>query len=188
MRETRPAGRARTSTTGPGRKDRKRGGRRRLAALGAVFAVAALGLGSVIVASVDDGTPPDAARTHQSAPADTFSESRLEEQVTTLLAKSDGPRSGSRTPDLGAQSETGPENRVFTQPAVPTCIQKGIARDDAAIATEEGVYQGKEAMLVVLPDPSDPSRVTAYLVDATCVDQASPSPAKVLFEHSYPRP
>ncbi|MFV0134858.1 anti-sigma factor family protein [Streptomyces sp. HMX87] len=184
----RPAGRARASTTGPGRKDRRRGGRRRLATLGAVFAAAALGLGSVIVASVDDGNPADEAQSH-SSPADTFSEDRLKEQVTTLLSKSDGAQRGPRTSDdFGTESQTGPENRIFTQPTVPACIQKGIGRNDAPLATEEGVYQGKEALLVVVPDTSDASRVTAYIVEATCVDQTSVSTADVLLKHSYARP
>lgn len=50
----RPAGRAHAAT-GPGRKDRKRGGRRRIAVLGTVLTVAALGLGSVLVSSLTDG-------------------------------------------------------------------------------------------------------------------------------------
>ncbi|MCZ9340155.1 zf-HC2 domain-containing protein, partial [Streptomyces sp. TRM76130] len=54
----RPAGRATTSTTGPGRKNHTWNGRRRIAAFGAVFAVAALGISSVIVSSLDGGDAP----------------------------------------------------------------------------------------------------------------------------------
>ncbi len=73
---------------------------------------------------------------------------------------------------------------MLTAPAVPECVQEGIGRNDAALAAEQGVYQGKAALLVVLPDASDVTRVTAYIVDATCVENTSPSTtAKVLLEH-----
>ncbi|MEU3662573.1 zf-HC2 domain-containing protein [Streptomyces sp. NPDC032940] len=187
----RPSGRARTSTTGPGRKDRRRTGRRRIAALGAVAAAAALGIGSVIVASVTGGSPADdtAAHKQQTAPVDTFSEAKLQQQVTELVG-GDGQdtRSGPRTPhSFGTQSET--ENHVLTQPTiVPECVQKAIGRDDAALATEEGVYKGREALLVVLPDTLNGSRVTAYIVDSACVDQPAVGKATVLLQHTYTQP
>ncbi|MEV5640980.1 hypothetical protein AB0L67_12470 [Streptomyces flaveolus] len=185
----RPSGRARTSTTGPGRKDRRRIGRRRIAVLGAVAAAAALGIGSVIVSSVTGGSPPDdTAHGQQTAPVDTFSETKLQKQVTDLIGDGQGTRSGPRTPhSFGTEPET--ENHVLTQPTVvPECVQKAIGRDDAALATEEGVYKGKEALLVVLPDTLNDSRVTAYIVDSSCVDQPAVGKATVLLKHSYTRP
>ncbi|MEV5511912.1 hypothetical protein AB0L50_02990 [Streptomyces flaveolus] len=185
----RPSGRARTSTTGPGRKDRRRIGRRRIAVLGAVAAAAALGIGSVIVSSVTGGSPPDdTAHGQQTAPVDTFSETKLQKQVTDLIGDGQGTRSGPRTPhSFGTEPET--ENHVLTQPTVvPDCVQKAIGRDDAALATEEGVYKGKEALLVVLPDTLNDSRVTAYIVDSSCVDQPAVGKATVLLKHSYTRP
>ncbi|MFD8270671.1 anti-sigma factor family protein [Streptomyces flaveolus] len=185
----RPSGRARTSTTGPGRKDRRRIGRRRIAVLGAVAAAAALGIGSVIVSSVTGGSPPDdTAHGQRTAPVDTFSETKLPKQVTDLIGDGQGTRSGPRTPhSFGTESET--ENHVLTQPTdVPECVQKAIGRDDAALATEEGVYKGKEALLVVLPDTLNDSRVTAYIVDSSCVDQPAVGKATVLLKHSYTRP
>jgi anti-sigma factor RsiW len=182
-----PAGRPRASTTGPGRKNRTRAGRRRIATLGAVFAAAALGLGSVIVASVhDSGSPEPAQRTTL---ADTFSEGRLERQVADLLSD-EQPVHGGRTPHtFGTQSEGGAENGtgLFTQTAVPECVQQGIGRDEVALAVEEGVFQGRKAMLVVLPDASDDSRVTVYIMESTCVGQPSSDKAEVLLKHSYPR-
>lgn len=185
----RPVGHARPSSTGPGRKDRKRGGRRRIAVLGAVAAAAALGLGSVIVSSVSGGSPSDdTAHGGQTALADTFAEGKLKEKVTGLVVDEAGTENGPRTPrSFGMESETGGGNRVFKQPTVPECIQRGIGRDDAVIATEEGVYKGKEALLVVLPDASNDSRVTAYIVESSCVDQPAVSKAKVLLKHSYAR-
>lgn len=70
---------------------------------------------------------------------------------------------------------------------MPGCVRDGIGRKDAALAVENGTYQGKKAMLVLLPNASDATRVTAYIVDATCVDhQASTDGGKVLLERSYP--
>ncbi|MFA3877246.1 anti-sigma factor [Streptomyces sp. MMCC 100] len=186
----RPAGHARHSSTGPGRNDRRRGRRRRIAALGAVAAAAAIGLGSVIVSSLTGGSPSDdTAHEQQTALADTFSEGHLKDKVTGLVA--DGSAQNEpRTPrSFGMESENGgdAENHVFKQPTVPECIQKGIGRDDAAIATEQGVYKGKEALLVVLPDAANDTRVTAYIVESACVDQPAIGKAKILLKHSYAR-
>ncbi|MFC8947916.1 anti-sigma factor family protein [Streptomyces rochei] len=185
----RPTGSARPSTTGPGRKERRRGGRRRVAVLGAVAAAATLGLGSVIVSSLTAGDPADdTAHGQQTALADTFSEAKLKEQVAGLVSDDPSTRNGPRTPrSFGMESETGTENHVFTQPTVPECVQRGIGRDDAAIATKEGVYKGKEALLVVVPDATNDSRVTAYIVESACVDQPAVGKAKVLLKQSYTR-
>ncbi|WP_405628613.1 hypothetical protein OG933_22360 [Streptomyces sp. NBC_00016] len=184
----RPAGRAHAAT-GPGRKDRKRGGRRRIAVLGAVLTVAALGLGSVLVSSLTDGGEPGTSA-HQSTGPDTFSASGLEGQVTDLLAKaadsrgahSLGIEGGSDTASPGDQS-----TKILRQPVVPSCVQQGIGRSDTALAIEEGTYQGKDALLVVLPDTSDSTRIDAYVMDKTCVDHPASSPAKVLLTNSYTR-
>ncbi|MGA5571484.1 anti-sigma factor family protein [Streptomyces pseudogriseolus] len=183
----RPTGRPRSSTTGPGRKPRLRGRSRRAVALGAAFAVAALGLGSVVLSSLNGDGPDEEQRT--TTAADTFSEGKLEKKVNDLLARSPEQDKGARSPHTFGMADTPSANpRVLTKPAVPECVQEGIGRNDAALATEQGVYQGRTALLVVLPDASDATRVTAYIVDATCVGNASPSStAKVLLEHSYAR-
>ncbi|MFD7131020.1 hypothetical protein [Streptomyces sp. NPDC059894] len=181
---SRPAGHARSSATGPGRKARTKQGRRKVAALGTVLAVAALGLGSVLVSSLtedaDSGTPAGPSSTV----VDTFAASSLEQRVTNLLAEA----AGSSNPDeLGAQTE--PEVKgptLLQEPSVPPCVQKGIGRSEAALATEPGTYRGKDALLVVLPT-SDSTKVTAYLMDATCVEQASAGPAEVLLKDTYTR-
>ncbi|MGW2049334.1 hypothetical protein ACWCPF_29750 [Streptomyces sp. NPDC001858] len=179
----RPAGHARTNATGPGRKDRKRGGRRKVAVLGAVFTAAALGLGSVLVSSLTGGGGPGTSA-HQSAGPDTFAASKLEGQVAGLLAKA----GSSRAPEsVGIQGSTEASPKILRQPVVPPCVQQGIGRDDAALATEEGTYQGTDALLVVLPDASDSARIDVYIMDKTCVDHPSSSPAKVLLTDSYTR-
>jgi hypothetical protein len=185
----RPGGRAAVSSTGPGRKRRPRNGRRRTAALGAVVAVAALGLGSVVVSSLGggDSSPGDPGR---SARADTYSEEKLNTEVAALLADDRPGRGAGSSPaqSFGAESGTGAQNHVFTQPAVPACIQRGIGRDDAVLATEEGVYQGREVVLVVLPDTTDADRVMVYLVEAACVTRPSLGAGDVLLKDSFPRP
>ncbi|MFE1248928.1 anti-sigma factor family protein [Streptomyces sp. NPDC058766] len=185
----RPAGRPRSSTTGPGRKTRTRNGRRRIAVLGAVLTAAALGFGSVLLSSLGEGEhPQDTASSGRPSPGDTFSEGKLHQQVTVLLAESkSGGGEGSRTP-VGAETAPSPNQpKVFREPVAPACVRDGIGRDDAALAVENGRYQGKKAMLVLLPDTSDDSRVTAYVVDATCVDHEAPASAgKVLLERTYP--
>lgn len=184
----RPAGRPRSTTTGPGRKGRTPVGRRRIAVLGTVFTVAALGLGSVLLSSLGDNKPShDTADERKTTAADTFSEGKLQKQVTDLLSQNKTKEGGPRTP-LGAATAPGTNQpRVFREPVVPGCVRDGIGRDDAALATEKGTYQGKKAMLVLLPDASDATRVTAYIVDATCVDHApSTVTGEVLLERTYP--
>ncbi|PWI12462.1 hypothetical protein DIZ27_02595 [Streptomyces sp. NWU339] len=183
----RPTGRPRPSTTGPGRKGRMQRGRRRAAVLGTVFTVAALGLGTLFVTSQNDETGPGGV---QQTTSDTFSEGELGKQVSDLLAQNQRKGESSRTPQtLEMESEAGAASpRVLQQPAVPACIREGIGRNDAALATEQGIYKGRKAILVVLPNPSDDTRVTAYIVDATCVgNPSSATTAKVLLKSSYAR-
>jgi anti-sigma factor RsiW len=185
----RPSGHARTSTKGPGRKGRGRN-RRRGAVLGAVFTVAALGLGSVLLTSLNDGKPSSPeARGEQSTAGDTFSAGGLEKQVSDLLAKNRG-RAGSSAPHtLGAGTPPGPnEPKILQEPSVPGCVQQGIDQPGTALATEPGTYRGADALLVVLPDSSDRSRVTAYIMDAACVADPSTGKAKVLLKQSYQHP
>lgn len=175
----RPAGHARTSSTGPGRKERAKNGRRRIAVLGTVFTVAALGFGSVLMSTLNDGKPSDPSAHGQATASDTFSEGNLENQVTDLLAKSQS--------SVGAESIPGGSNEPFVkkQPLVPQCVQKGIGSSDTALATEKGIYKGTEALLVVLRDASDSTRVNAYIMDASCVKDAPSGTADVLLKQSY---
>ena len=184
----RPAGHSRASTTGPGRKQRKRGGRRRIAILGTVFTVAALGLGSVLLTSLNDGKPPASeARGPKPTTADTFSEAKLEAQVAGLL-KSQGSGDGSHAPhSLGVEGGSN-QPKIFKEPTVPDCVRNGIGRTDPALAAKEGTYKGTDVLLVVMSDASAGNKVTAYIVDASCVSHASAAKAKVLLTHSYTRP
>ncbi|ALV34684.1 hypothetical protein [Streptomyces sp. CdTB01] len=186
----RPSGHARSSSTGPGRKDRKRGGRRRIAVLGGVFGVAALGLGTVLVATFDDGKPSGESG-RQTTAADTFSDKKLGRQVSDLLSKGSDSGRGSVAPHHSVGVQGGPSimsPKLDRSLAVPPCVLKGIGRNDAALATEKGVYKGADVLLVVLSDPSDSNKVDAYLVETSCVAHPSSAKAKVLLTHSYAKP
>lgn len=71
--------------------------------------------------------------------------------------------------------------------AVPPCVEKGIGRNEDPIAAQKGSYNGADAFLVVLPHPTDSTRVQAYVVDAACVHSTASSRGKVLLTHVYPR-
>ncbi|MFJ8199042.1 hypothetical protein [Streptomyces sp. NPDC096152] len=189
----RPMGHPRASTTGPGRKTRTRHGRRRIAVLGSVCTLAVLGVASVVLASLHDGSGSDTtAHGRPTASADTFAEGTLESRVSDLLTKAQKQQGDTRAPhSFGVDSapDTDRPRVLKTQPtvSVPPCVQQGIAREDTALAAQQGTYAGKDAFLVVLPDASGEStRVTAYVVDATCVHHPATA-AKVLLKRSYTR-
>ncbi|WP_343242065.1 hypothetical protein [Streptomyces sp. SID9727] len=71
---------------------------------------------------------------------------------------------------------------------VPACVEEGIGRNSPALAIERGSYEGTDAFLVVLPHPTDPSSVQAYVVDAACVGTEPPAKGKLLLTHTYARP
>ncbi|MFC8130557.1 anti-sigma factor family protein [Streptomyces sp. NPDC057302] len=192
----RPAGHPRAAT-GPGRGSKTRGSRRRNVVLGAVFTAAAIGLGSLLMQNMggDSGGTGDTPPGHTDS-AHTFSEGTLKGQVTDLLTETPtkAPDSGSEEPSFGVRSspESPKDKNVPKREStvtVPQCIQLGIG-DRTPLAAEEGTYKGKDAYLVVASHDSDSTKVSAYVVDATCVDKASSATAagKVLLTTSYARP
>ncbi|MFD5472020.1 hypothetical protein [Streptomyces sp. NPDC127105] len=188
----RPSGRPRAASTGPGRRTGTRRGRRRVAVLGSVVALAALGVTSVVLATLHDDKPSDTtAHDRPSASADTFSASTLKSEVADLLVQEQPPRRDAHTPhDFGVESAAGTDRPKLLKsppPTVPSCVRQGINDSGVPLAARAGTYDGKDAYLVVLPDASgDSSRVTAYLVDATCVRHQAVT-AKVLLSRSYAR-
>ncbi|MEU6766493.1 hypothetical protein ABZ916_28820 [Streptomyces sp. NPDC046853] len=192
----RPAGHPRAAT-GPGRGSRFRSGRRRNVVLGAVLTAAAIGLGSLLIQNVggDSGGKSDTA-SERGESAHAFSEGKLKGQVTDLLAKSPtvGPDAGSDKPSFDVRSSPeSPKDKTMpkrgTAVTVPQCIQLGLG-DRTPLAAEEGTYKGKDAYLVVASHDSDSTKVSAYVIDAACVDKASSDTAagKVLLTNSYARP
>ncbi|GAA3806553.1 anti-sigma factor family protein [Streptomyces phyllanthi] len=189
----RPAGHSRAST-GPGRPDRKRRARRRTIVVGAVFTAATLGFGSLLVQSMGTNSADTPAETYsQDVSTSTFSGDTLKNQVADLLAGTnrEGSTSGDRdtwgtaTKPPGSTNE--PNHNIYGVVDVPPCIAQGIGRSEAPLAYRKGEYEEAPAYLVVLPDTDDTSRVTAYVVDATCVTKKSASPGDVLVKHSFPR-
>lgn len=191
----RPSGHPR-ATTGPGRGSRTRTRRRRGAALGAVFTAASIGLG-VLLLQNGGSTPtgaPESGTPRQASSALSFSESKLENQVQSLLTEKSSAPSDSSTPKPSLDIEqSGPKTPRTNSPmrgktiVVPDCIQRGTGRETPALAIERGDYKGTTAYLVVLPHQSDPAQVSAYVIDATCVKQQSSAPGKLLLTHSYAR-
>lgn len=193
VRADRPASRPRAAT-GPGRPGSMRR-RRRIAVLGAVFGTAAVGVSLLVLqslqASNDSGTSKQAtSEVDSSAGAgEEFSEARLQGRVDALLASdlSAGESKTQREDDSSSDRSMSNAPLLEPEPEVPSCVQQGTGRTEAALAAEQGMYRGSRAYLVVLPHPADSTRVEAYVIDATCVDSAPSSKGKLLLTHSYPR-
>jgi len=193
----RPSGRPHAAT-GPGRQDRGRGGRRGRIVLGAVFTAAVLGAGSLFLQSLGDHKTSDAAHGNPTSAADTFSKGKLESEVADLLSTKTATSRGAGTgdslnaatvPEDGTKSSTKtPQTLIQPSGTIPNCIRQGIDRgNEDVLGAKKGTYNGKAAYLVVLPDASDSTRVTAYIVDAGCVSPQTSTPGKVLLTESYPR-
>ncbi|MFH9966919.1 hypothetical protein ACH4PR_36955 [Streptomyces mirabilis] len=190
----RPSGRPHAAT-GPGRSRRGRRGRRRVVVLGTVFTAAALGLGTILVQSLGDGSGKGPQTVTQQGAKDTFSEGKLKTQVADLLAKNRSANTPSASPKRpwGVQSNdagngsAGVDTLITPTVQVPDCIQKGTGSAATILAAQQGTFKGTTVYLVVVPDASDSTKVTAYIVEAACVKQASASPGKLLLTHSYAR-
>ncbi|MFJ9815949.1 anti-sigma factor family protein [Streptomyces sp. NPDC101151] len=191
----RPAGRPHAST-GPGRKGRERGRRRRSVVLGAVLTAAFLGAGSLVLQSLGSDGSDRAAPGTSSASATAFSGDSVQSQVKGLLATkkdthrgsdSGRPRSGVDSEQNSPASTQSANTLIQTQPSVPDCVRQAINGGDDVLGAKTGTYAGKSAYLVVLPDADDTTRVTAYVVDAACVHQQPASAGKVLLKQSFSR-
>ncbi|MCB5178089.1 hypothetical protein [Streptomyces antimicrobicus] len=177
---TRPAGRARAGT-GPGRT-------RRRAVLAGLVTAAALGLGAVLIQlpwveqqqGASQNSTVSALQPQQDASS--FSEGGLQAKVQELVGGPERNRSLS-----SAESQPGLAPAEREAPAVPACVRAGTGRTEAALATEPGTYKGVNVLLVVLPHPSDPAQVDAYLVDSSCGTTPAAAPGKVLLTATYPR-
>lgn len=203
----RPAGRPRAAT-GPGRRPARR---RRTAVLGAALGAAVVGVSVLVLQGLQpsqDSTSLKAAdRSASSAEngGEDFSESTLEGRVQALLTNTgakpsrsgEGAGAEKRAPSVESHStpkstSAGSESpqtplRAPTVP-VPPCIEQATGRNAAALAVEEGTYEGTDAFLVVLPHLSDATRVQAYVVDATCVRETPSGKGELLLTRTYARP
>jgi hypothetical protein len=191
----RPAGRPQ-ATTGPGRMKKGRTHRRRAVVLGSVLTAAVLGAGALVLHSLDSGTSTTTAHGKPSASAGPFSGASVQNQVRDLLASPKATQRGSTSqrPRSGIDSGQGTAGatasaNTLLQPevAVPDCVRQAIPRGEQALAAKTGTYGGKNAYLVVLPDPGNSARVTAYVVDAACVGQQPVTAGTILLKQSFAR-
>lgn len=188
----RPAGRPRAAT-GPGRSRQSR--RRRTAFLGAAFSAAAIGVSVLLLQSIQttgsndtNSAKKDAGVSALEGGGQEFSESSLKGRVQALLATSSDQAEPRIEKGPSIDSQSSPDSpRSTPEPAVPSCIQKGTGRADPPLAFEQGTYEGTHAYLVVLPHPTDSTRVQAYVIDAACVDTAATPTGKPLLKDTYPR-
>ncbi|NEC16498.1 hypothetical protein G3I34_30370 [Streptomyces sp. SID8014] len=197
-RPGRPEGHAR-GATGPGRQAGGRGRRRRLV-LSSVLAAAAIGLGAVLVPALTGAGSDGEADTASSADTGpVYSDRALQGQVSALLSSTEtgGGREEKREPGAGKDDsslgvQSSPETPELNEPLMapgpelPPCVERAVAGTQPALALERGRYRGTDAFLVVLPDHRDDARVTAYLVDADCVD-AGDKAGEILLTRTYPR-
>ncbi|MEV4335808.1 hypothetical protein [Streptomyces sp. NPDC049590] len=190
----RPAGRPRAAA-GPGRKGAGRGRRRGRFVLGAVLTAAVLGAGSLLMTSLSGSSDHSSAHGTPSASASAFSGDSVEDQVHSLLAAQktlphggDGPR---QRPDDGSRSSgttEGPSTFLRTAVPVPDCVRQTFRQGVDVLGAKTGTYAGRSAYLVVVADIHDNERVTAYVVDASCVQRQPSSAGTVLLKQSLARP
>ncbi|MFF9582664.1 hypothetical protein [Streptomyces achromogenes] len=190
----RPAGRPRAAT-GPGRKGTERGRRRGRIVLGAVLTAAVLGAGSLLVTSLSGTSDRPSAQGTPTASAGAFSGESVENQVHSLLtAGKKLPRGGDRPrqhPDDGPHSfgtTEGPNTLIQTAVPVPDCVRQALRQSADVLGAKTGTYAGRSAYLVVVADARDSERVTAYVVDASCVQRRPSSAGQVLLKQSLARP
>ncbi|MFF3316869.1 hypothetical protein ACFYV5_15330 [Streptomyces sp. NPDC003035] len=184
----RPAGRPRAAT-GPGRS---RPGRRRIAALGAAFGAAALGLslffvqGGVQTLSESGDKKTDGAASGLTAGQ--FDGRPVEAQVQDLLHQGAGLKTpeGTQPESLTAENDGNTPKRGMAE-SLPSCVKAGTGRTDAVLAFQRGDFQGTPAYLVVLPDGTEGTRVQALVLDASCADGGGQAKAEVLMTQVYPR-
>lgn len=202
----RPAGHARAAT-GPGRSPVRR--RRRRAVLGTTLGAAVVGVSVFLLQNIPTShSPGDISAANRGGSAkksdsQAFSQSTVQERVHSLLSSGTEPSDPEKSagqnhaPSMDTKStpETEPPASASPQaplraPAttVPSCVEQGIGRNAAVLAVEKGTYQGADAFLVVLPHPTDTTRVEAYVVDAACVGADPAGKGKLLLTHAYARP
>ncbi|UQA94274.1 anti-sigma factor family protein [Streptomyces halobius] len=185
----RPGGHPR-GASGPGR--RTPGGRSSRARrwprtlLGTAAAAAVLSVGGLLIqnAAFHGGQAGTADRntTVTEKSAGGLTRATLGAHVHELLAS----KGSQKSPEIGTRSSPQTPMRGAAD-TVPFCVRQGIGRTETPLAASHSTFEGKDAYLVVLPYPSDPSRVSAYVVASSCVSASPPVPGQVLLSDSYQR-
>lgn len=180
-----PAGRP-PAATGPGRGHRRRRG----LLIGAASAAAVLVLGGMVYElashSGKNSVSADSSAERKTSAQDRGSSSVVGDEVARLLGAAGGKTGsgGVASPMLGAGGGTrvaAPDGTVVT---VPACVLQATRRTQHPLAADREHFQGTDSFLVVLPDPTEASRVDAFVVAAACTPD---TPGRVLFQDSYPR-
>lgn len=145
-----------------------------------------LSVGGLLIQSGGSGgiqaTKQDRSASARGGSASGLTVATLGTDVHKLLAT----KKSQQAPEIGTRSS--PETPLRGEAdTVPSCVRQGIGRPEKPLASTRSVYEGKDAFLVVLPHPSDPKSVAAYVVTASCISSSPPAPGKVLLTHSYRR-
>ncbi|MFE7387463.1 hypothetical protein [Streptomyces sp. NPDC057582] len=196
----RPSGHPR-AVGGPGR----RSARRRRIVLGTALGAAAVGMSVLMLQTYQDSSGSKSADMGVSASkagASAFSGSPLSQRVHTLLSNAEAsppkhPNAEKQAPSVDVQSTPGGEHPAASASdtplrapvaSVPACVQLSTGRKTAALAVEEGTYEGTNAFLVVLPHETDAALVQAYVIDASCVRTDPAGTGDLLLTRTYARP
>ncbi|MFI1656451.1 anti-sigma factor family protein [Streptomyces sp. NPDC020472] len=192
----RPAGRPRAGT-GPGRPGKPR--RRRIAllsTLGAAFGAMVLGTSLYLsqagnLTAGSGGEDTKKADTVAGATLSPFSGAPVEDRVHALLTENRSPKTPQGIGPESMSAESGGDTpQRHSDHAVPGCVLAGTGRSDGVLGYEKGEYRGTPAYLVVLTDPTDSTRVRAYVLDASCAQRPTESgspAADLLLSTTYPR-
>lgn len=190
----RPSGHA-PAPAGPGRgraRPRRRWARTLLVT---ASTAAVLGLGGVLLHSLDTGstahdTAQQDAATHgvaqqpggsAEAKRNSSDADALQSRVQDLLGTQPSIAAGtSESPALGSDTPALTPLRTQSVP-LPPCVRSGIHRSEQPLASAHEPYEGTDAYLVVLPHTGDPAHVDLYVVDASCTT----GPGRVLREGTY---
>ncbi|MEU9995592.1 zf-HC2 domain-containing protein [Streptomyces sp. NPDC050848] len=184
----RPAGHPR-ATTGPGRP---RPRRRRIAALGAVLGAAALGMSLFLTQGGLQTLTGDESADKRSTAASDVSNDRfdgrpVEAQVQDMLRPDTFKAPGETQPESLIAEGGDTPNQRNTAESLPECVKAGTGRPEGVLAFQRGDYEGKPAYLLLLPKGTEGTHVQAYVLDASCADNAGQGKAEVLLTHTYPR-
>ncbi|MEV0491049.1 hypothetical protein [Streptomyces atratus] len=200
----RPAGHPR-AIGGPGRRSAPR---RRRIIFGTALGAAAVGMSVLMLQMVQPSQNSSGAKAADMGASDSktgesaFSGSPLDQRVHTLLSNAEAPPSkppnaDKQAPSVDVQSTPAGESPAASSSdtplrvpvaSIPACVHLGTGRKTAALAVEEGTYEGIHAFLVVLPHESDTTLVQAYVIDASCVHTDPAGRGDLLLTRAYARP
>lgn len=187
---SRPAGRP-SEPAGPGRGDRRRRG----LLIAALSVAGALAVGTLLYQLPSGGTSSNSSSGSDSAASvrggaqGAGASAAVGADVARLLGGGESAKSGGshvpKSPMLGSDGSTTVTAPDGSATSVPTCVLNATRRTERPLAAQREPFQGVDSYLVVLPDPAEPDQVDAIVLTAACT---ADTPARVLFQNSYPRP